>query len=174
MDNIETFRTISGYTCRVDFLEDGMRMRALALLLAGVATLAQAGTFGNMVGALAGRSSGPSDDRSIDAALENLSAHMNRKVPMLVDPETRLDRVSAESGHKLSYHYTLTSVPRSMSATEFTRLVRPALQQRLCASSEMQAFLKHGVTISYVYRDVSGKPLGSTQFKPSDCGYPQA
>jgi len=151
-----------------------MKMRGLALALCMLAAGAQAASLGDMVGMLAGYPNSRGDDRGIDEALANLSMHMNRKVPLMVDADTRLDRVTAEPGHKLSYHYSLTAPPKNaMSSKEFVKLIRPMLQQRLCASGEMKGFLQNGVTIAYVYRGIDGRPLGATQFQPSDCGYPK-
>jgi hypothetical protein len=135
---------------------------------------AQAASFGDMMGMLAGHPNGRNEGRNLDEALANLSMHMNHKVPLMVDTDTRLDRVTAEPGHRLSYHYTLTAAPKTpMTSTEFVRAIRPMLQERLCGSSEMKGFLQHGVTIAYVYRGVDGRPMGATQFQPSDCGYPK-
>lgn len=151
-----------------------MKTRGLALALGLLAGSAQAASLGDMVGMLAGYPSARGEERGIDDALVNLSRHMNRKVPLMVDTDTRLDRVTAEPGHKLSYHYTLTAAPKNeMNSKEFVKAIRPMLQQRLCASSEMKGFLQNGVTIAYVYRGADGKPLGATQFHPADCGYPR-
>jgi hypothetical protein len=151
-----------------------MKTRGLGLALGLLAAGAQAASLGDMVGMLAAYPHSRGEERSIDEALANLSRHMNRKVPLMVDADTRLDRVTAEPGHRLSYHYTLTAAPKKeMASKEFVRLIRPMLQQRLCASSEMKGFLQNGVTIAYVYRGADGKPLGATQFHPADCGYPK-
>jgi len=128
-----------------------MKKRTLAVILACMTTLAQAGPFSNMLGALAGGANDEGPSRSLDRTLENVSAHMNRMTPVTLDADTRLDSVSAGPGHRLSYNYTLTSVQ--------SKNVRRA------------GFLKHGVTISYTYRSADGRNLGGTQFSPSDCGY---
>jgi len=149
-----------------------MKKRALAIFLACMATLAQAGPFANMMGALAGGANDEGPGRSLDQTLENVSAHMNRIAPVVLDKDTRLDSVSAGPGHRLSYHYTLTSVQsKDIKRAEFQKLIRAPLQAKLCESPEMRGFLKHGVTISYVYRSADGRDLGGARFTPSDCGY---
>jgi hypothetical protein len=151
-----------------------MKMRTLALALCMLAGGADAASLGDMVGMLAGRPNDHNSERNIDEALANVSVHINRKVPMMVDEETRLDRVTAEPGHRLSYHYTVTAMPKKgMSSAEFVKLIRPTLRERLCTSREMKGFLQNGVTIAYLYRSGDGKPLGATQFAPAECGYPK-
>jgi hypothetical protein len=152
--------------------EDGMKKRIVVVFLTCMTTLAHAGPFSNVMGALAGGASDEGPSRSLDRTLENVSAHMNRMTPVTLDADTRLDSVSAGPGHRLSYHYTLTSIQsKDIKRAEFQKLIRAPLQARLCESPEMSGFLKHGVTISYIYRSADGRNLGGAQFSPSDCGY---
>jgi hypothetical protein len=150
-----------------------MKKRTLALALACMATLAHAGPFSNLMGSIAG---GVGDDgsRNLDQTLENVSAHLNRAAPLTLDADTRLDRVTSEPGHKLSYHYTLTSVQsKSIKRAEFQKIIREPLQAKLCSSKEMRGFLVRGVTISYDYLSSDGARLGAARFTASDCGLQQ-
>ena len=152
-----------------------MKFRVLAIFLACAASsLAHAGPFNNFMDGLGGGWNDGGQGRNLDQTLANVSAHLNRDVPITLDADTRLDQVTSEPGHKLTYHYTLTSVEsRDIKRTEFLKLVRPPLQARLCVSNEMRGFLKHGVTISYQYRSKDGRPLGTARFTASDCGLQQ-
>lgn len=152
-----------------------MKKCTTAIFLACMTSLAQAGPFSNMMdmmGALAGGANDEGPSRNLDRTLESVSAHMNRRTPVTLDADTRLDSVTAGPGHRLSYHYTLTSVQsKDIKRAEFQKLIRAPLQARLCESTEMSGFLRNGVTISYTYRSADGRNLGGTQFTPSDCGY---
>lgn len=151
-----------------------MKIRTLAIFLACVtSSLAHAGPLSNLMGAISGGWNDNGPGRNLDQTLENVTAHMNRDVPITLDADTRLDRVTAEPGHKLSYHYTLSSVQPNLKRSEFQKLIRGPVQARLCESTEMRGFLKHGVTISYNYRRPDGRPLGALSFKASDCGLQQ-
>jgi hypothetical protein len=148
-------------------------MRTLLLVLSlGVAgvTAAQAAGMGDFLGGLMGRAGTQGRGITVDETLSKLSAQMNRKMPMTVDRETRLDRVTAEPGHHFIYHYTLTGLRSAdINTGEFPKVIKPQLRQRLCESAEMQNFLKNGVTISYLYRSMDGQPVGGVKFAPSDC-----
>lgn len=152
-----------------------MKFRILAIFLAcATSSLAHAGPFGNIMGGLTGGWNDNGQGRNLDQTLANVSAHLNRDVPITLDADTRLDRVTAEPGHRLSYHYTLTSVQsKDIQRADFLKLIRPPLQARLCESNEMRSFLKHGVTISYNYRSSDGGRLGTARFTASDCGLQQ-
>jgi hypothetical protein len=124
----------------------------------------------NIFGALIGRSGSLGNDASVDDALVKVSAQMNKKMPIAVDQDTRLDSVSAEPGKHLTYHYTLVSVSSSdVDQAKFNKLIKPQLKTRLCESVEMKKFLKNGVTISYLYRGNDGHLIGGAEFSPSDC-----
>lgn len=127
--------------------------------------------IGNIFGALVSKSE-LGQEPNVDQALIKVTARMNKKMPMAVDKDTRLDKVTAEPGQQLVYHYTLISVSSSdINAAEFQRLARPQLKTRLCSSTEMQNFLKSGVTVSYLYRGNDGRGIGGVKFAPSECGY---
>lgn len=148
-----------------------MNKRTLALVLVCVSTLAQAGPFSNLMGSYAGGVSEGDGSRNLDQTLENVSAYLNQSAPVTLDSDTRLDRVTSGPGHRLSYHYTLTSVQsKSFKRGEFQKLIREPLQVKLCSSKEMRGFLVRGVTISYDYLSNDGNRLGAARFTASDCG----
>jgi hypothetical protein len=141
---------------------------AAAFLLIGAH--AQAAGVGDVFGALMGRSAAMGNEASLDEALAKVAAQMNRKMPITVDKETRLDSISAEPGARLIYHYTLTGMRSTdINPVEFNKAVRPRLKSRLCSDPEMQNFLKNGVTVSYLYRGSDGGAVGRTEFAPSTC-----
>ncbi|MDB5763196.1 MAG: hypothetical protein JWQ21_2191 [Herminiimonas sp.] len=144
----------------------------IAIMFCSVSLSVQALEIGNIFGALAGRSGSMGHDRSIDEALVKVSTQMNRKMPMIIDQDTRLDRVSAEPGHHFTYHYTLLSMrSKDVNTADFQKMIRPQLKRKLCESIEMQNFLKSGVTVSYLYKDSDGHAIGGVEFAPSECGY---
>ncbi len=95
-----------------------MRRVTAAAMLMLYALSAQAGGLGDLFGAIAGRfnSYGSGRDgqaKQFDDALQQVSEHMNKRMPENVDQFTRLDRVSAEPGSHFSYHYTLLNLTGS-------------------------------------------------------------
>lgn len=134
--------------------------------------VANAAGIGNLFGVLMGKSGVSEADAAVDNVLIKVSAQMNKTLPVAVDNDTRLDSVSAVPGQHFIYHYTLVALNgNDVNADSFHDLVRPQLKSRLCDSSEMQKFLRNGVTISYLYKGKDGQPIGSAKFAPSDCGY---
>lgn len=148
---------------------------ARIFLLAGLLAFglpAQALGFGELFGALMGQSGATKGKADVDQALAGLSAQFNKKTPLRVDKHTRLDKVTAEPGSHLIYHYTLIGMRNAeVDRAGFREKMRPQLKSRLCSSAEMQNFLKSGVHISYRYKAADGGSIADFTFAPSDCGY---
>lgn len=133
---------------------------------------AQAVGIGELFGALMGQSGMTKGKANVDQALVGLAAQFNKKTPAMVDQHTRLDKVSAEPGAHLTYHYTLIGMRNAeLERADFQAKMRQQLKSRLCSSAEMQNFLKSGVNISYRYKTSDGGPIADFSFSPSDCGY---
>ena len=144
----------------------------LFVALISSSLFAHAAGIGNVFGVLLGQSGALESDNAIDDVLVKVSAQMNKKLPIAVDGETRLDSVSAVPGQHFIYHYTLVALNSAdVSAESFQTVIKPQLKSRLCESAEMQNFLRNGVTISYLYKGKDGQPIGSAKFEPSECGY---
>lgn len=144
----------------------------LSISFCVISVSAQAAGMGEVFGALMSKSGAANSDQAVDEVLAKMSVRMNRKLPVSVDKDTRLDRVSAVPGQHFIYHYTLVNLgANDVNTDTFHKKFKPRLKDRLCGSTEMQNFLKNGVSISYLYKGKEGAPIGGAKFAPSDCGY---
>ncbi|MDQ9171504.1 hypothetical protein Q8A64_13910 [Oxalobacteraceae bacterium R-40] len=126
----------------------------------------------NLFVSMVERSGMPANEVTIDQALQRVAIKMNQYLPSEVDKETRLDKMTAETGRQLTYHYTLiTMKSNDVNKAKFKNAMEPVLKRRLCASDEMKTFLRHGVNIVYVYRAADIQPVASFKYLPADCGY---
>ena len=146
---------------------------AAAMML--FALSANAGGLGDMFGAFAGRFDSYGTGREgqakqLDDVLIKVSEYMNKRMPEIVDPETRLDRVSAEPGAHFSYHYTLlASNSVDVNKASFASTIRAQLKSKLCDRAQIRSFFSHGVTVGYMYQGNDGLPIGGADFAPSSC-----
>ena len=149
-----------------------MRTFILALTLMSISSFSQAAGMGNVFGVLMGKSGALEKETQVDNVLLKASTQINKTLPLAVDTDTRLDRVSAVPGRHFIYHYTLVALnSRDIGNGNFDTLFKPQLKSRLCDSADMKNFLKNGVTISYLYKGKDGEPIGGAKFAPSECGY---
>ncbi len=136
---------------------------------------AQAGGIGDLFGAFAGRidtygSGHDGQAKQMEAALIKVSEYMNKRMPELINPETRLDRVSAEPGPHFSYHYTLLDTNGAdVDKTSFMADLRGRLKSTVCQKAEIRNFLNHGITVAYSYRGKDNAPVGTAEFAPNTC-----
>lgn len=136
----------------------------------GMSVPSQGAGFGNLFSSMLGRPGG--EDMNVDETLVRMSEKMNRTMPVAVDAETRLDKVSAEPGQQIAYHYTMLNVrSKDVNTTTFYKIFRPTLQKRVCASDDLKMFFRNRITVAYAYRGKDGEDIGKLAFSPKDCGY---
>ena len=127
--------------------------------------------FGNLFGSMLGQSSG--QHIGVDETLVKMSERMNRTMPQTVDTDTRLDKVSAEPGNQIAYHYTILKMQgKDINPTTFNKTFRSSLQKRVCAADDLKLFFRNRITVAYAYRGADGANIGKLAFSPKDCGYP--
>lgn len=136
----------------------------------GISMPSQAIGLGSLFSSMLGRPG--SEDMNVDETLVRMSEKMNRHMPVAVDADTRLDRISAEPGQQIAYHYTMLHVrSKDVNTTNFYKTFRPALQKRVCSSSDMKMFFRNRITVAYAYRGKDGQDIGKLAISPKDCGY---
>ncbi len=141
-----------------------------AMLLGLVPGPAAAASLGDMLGALTGGNGDYGRGRDLNDALRRLAAQMNRSMPQDIDKEFRLDRVTAEPGAQLVYHYTLrerraADVPPAV----LNQQMAPVVRQRLCQDPQMTRLLDSGAGVAYSYRGSDGIEIGKLSFRQQDC-----
>lgn len=152
-----------------------MRRIIVTSFLGLFALSAHAGGVGDLFGAFAGRidtygSGHDGQTKQMENALVKLSEYMNKRMPELIDPEVRLDRVSAEPGPHFSYHYTLLAASSNeIDKTSFISGKLAQIKSTMCQSAQVRNFLNHGVTVAYKYSAKDGVPVGSAEFAPNTC-----
>jgi hypothetical protein len=143
---------------------------SVAMLAAALCGDTQAAGFGGLFSSILGQPAGGS--MNVDETLVRISEKMNRKMPQAVDADTRLDKVTAEPGHQLAYHYTMLNIrSKDISTASFYKTFRPTLQKRVCAADDLKMFFRNRVTLAYAYQGKDGEDIGKLAFTPQDCGY---
>ena len=147
-----------------------MLMATLLSTGLGVSAHSHAASFGSLFSSMLGRPG--SEDMNVDEALVRMSDKMNRSMPVAVDGDTRLDKISAEPGQQIAYHYTMLNLrSKDVNTTNFYKTFRPALQKRVCGSDDLKMFFRNRITVAYAYRGKDGEDIGKLAFSPKDCGY---
>lgn len=146
----------------------GIRAKAIAswtktaLVLAfSIAGMALAGSVGKDLGKVIFSSS------SIAAVEEAL----NKGLPKMIDPVTRLERVTA-SRNAITYRYTLINAPSSDMST-FGRIeesLRTHIAKTACANPSIRrSFLENDIKMAHTYFSPNGGWLGAIEVSGADC-----
>jgi hypothetical protein len=105
---------------------------------------------------------------SLDANLTRVADELNKKLPMMVDGQTRLDHVSVKTGTFI-YAYSLPGVNKG----DFDFATRQnSLRQQIITNYQdnqgMQEFRKWNVRLDYQYNDKNGERVGEILVTPKD------
>lgn len=136
-------------------------MKNILIGLLAIVAIAGLARFFYMKGALAARYS-LSD-------LHDMAEEANKTLPVMVDPQTRLDKVVA-SDHLLEKQYTLISAQTSSELTDkLTTTLFPILKAQSCQNKQSMNFYQSGVSEAFTYIDMNGKPIATLTVNKSSC-----
>ena len=113
---------------------------------------------------------GTASAAEVNEALRKRAENINRRAPIRVDKNTRLD--ASEAGdRRFRYHYTvITASAEDKDWKKIWRRFRVVLRNRVCTSEDLRWLLANGVTFDYIYRGKNGKHVGTITVTPGQCG----
>ena len=144
-----------------------MSRRGLIWAVIAIGVAAVIGVFGWMGdgGSIAGREVSLSTRSRLEGEARDLSA----RLPLMVNPQTRLDAVEFE-GDEFRYHYTLVAKKTADGgSTDYAQMLKPQLTASVCTSEQMRAFLGPEVSAVYTYAAADGGSLASIRIHVDDC-----
>jgi len=101
--------------------------------------------------------------------LASVAQDVNKRVPMMVDNDTRLDKVVAKGGSQLVYHYTMVNYSyNQFDKKKFTDSFKGSLLKHTC--SKLSRLISQGVEIVYSYKAKDGKFLTQVAVNKKKCG----
>ncbi len=114
---------------------------------------------------------GREDPRSAEH-LSDITAEINRSIPVMIDKETELLPAESHEG-MLVYNYRLVDYAvAQLDRAKFAAGVKRKVTQEACSRPETRDdFLKKGVTLRYSYFDKDKQPIAAVDVTPKDCGF---
>lgn len=107
------------------------------------------------------------------ATPEDLQAVSNRltaKLPVMIDAETRLERVEAGAGLEQVLRFTLVNKDAAdLDAAATTARLRERARLGVCGDASLHPLVQRGVRVTYVYRDRSGRDAIRFSVDPLEC-----
>lgn len=105
---------------------------------------------------------------SIDEVLAATADEINRRLPMMVDQNTRLDSTVALPKSKLMYRFTILNIDPLPDGDVLVETLRPTTLNNYKTSQDMADLRKMNVTLVYSYADDKGNELARFQVSPQD------
>lgn len=94
----------------------------------------------------------------------------NVNLPMMVDKQTRLDKVEAGPGAQINYLYTLPDYSSfDVSADWISTDVKPKVTKDVCDTAVLRKLLASGATLEYAYKGKDGVDINKFQVQDFNC-----
>ena len=107
---------------------------------------------------------------SVEQQLSDDAATYNKGLPKMVNSDTRLDKVAAGPGKKLTYIYTYTGgAEQHIVWDNVAPSLRKVLLERICTSPSTAGLSRAGVDITQRYVDNKGATLAEVSITTNDC-----
>lgn len=104
--------------------------------------------------------------------LSKVAEEVNKqlKVPVMVDEDTRLDRIEAFD-KELKYNYAVVRYSvDDLDVDKFMSIVRPFVRDTVCGNETIKKdFLTNGVAITFSYVDKNNKFIGKETITQTQC-----
>lgn len=108
--------------------------------------------------------------QQIENELAKSADSINKTLPMMVDKETRLDKIKANSGLRVNYFYTLPNYSsRDIEPSLIQTNVKPDVKKNTCTNEKAKPILQLGVTYEYVYSGNDGVEIARFDINKNDC-----
>ena len=106
-------------------------------------------------------------------SLQSSADEINEKCPMMLDKETRLDKVTVGPGLRMVYHETIVKYKSNdIDANWFSTNIRKELVRQVCSKENMSKTLQYGGIYVYSYYWNDAVEIASFEIKRGDCGLP--
>jgi len=110
-----------------------------------------------------------SKESNWEEELKVAANELNQGLPMMVDSDTRLDSSIAFQNTFL-YKYTMINYAvDDISTEEFANTMRPIINNAVCTTEDMKAFVQNHTEVKYLYHDKNGKFVSQIIVKTEEC-----
>jgi len=133
------------------------------------------GKVGKEVGKSAFSSSKPTKQEVEDIIIEDFAkfaSQYNKKLPMMIDKNTQLDKVTVGSGARVVYHHSFPNYTSSdIDSNWISTNLKSQVKNKVCATKGMKKTLQYGGTFVYAYSGNDGVEIERFEIDRDDCGY---
>lgn len=108
-------------------------------------------------------------EKQIEETLAKIAAEANKNLPIMTDPQTRLDEIITLPGRKIQYNNTMVDVlAQDIDMDFFKESVGRTLASNVKNHPPLESFRKKNVTFVYRYQDKTGAEIAVFEYTPQD------
>jgi hypothetical protein len=105
---------------------------------------------------------------SYDEELKRAAIEITKSCPVMVDEQTRLDRVDVPATNRIRYSYTLVKIKKSeVDTDEMRNSLTPVILEDVETNPQMAINREHSTTMEYSYQDKNGVFLFNIAVTPA-------
>ncbi|MBK8103478.1 MAG: hypothetical protein IPK30_09415 [Cellvibrionales bacterium] len=129
--------------------------------------------FEKEVGKAAMKPDSQEAEAKIIEGFTNTANQYNQQLPMMIDQDTRLDKLTVGPGPRAVYHCTLPKyTSRDIDANWIQTKLRPDVTRKACASTDMKKTIQYGGIYVYAYSGNDGAEITRFEVGRNDCSFP--
>ena len=107
-------------------------------------------------------------NRATDA-LQRLADQTNKQLPVMADPETRVDRIAVIAPNLIEYQYTLVNAEiDQFDAEQFALEAQPEIVEYYRTSGQFKMFRENRISVRFAYYDKNGSLITNIVASPDD------
>jgi hypothetical protein len=96
-------------------------------------------------------------DSAVNQHLSEVAKEMNKKCPMPVDDNTRMDSASVYNSFMITYHYTVHNViNKEVNLKTFKASMENAMTLKYKSDPRLAVYRDNNIAIAYDYKDMAG------------------
>jgi len=113
----------------------------------------------------------PSVANPLDAKAQQAMLRNNQKLPAMVAPTLRQERVAVFNGVVTHSYTEITKTAAELAPMNLGVTQRPYIFPAICQAPDTGRMLREGYSFRYLYFGRDGNVAAQLVFLPSDCGY---
>lgn len=108
-------------------------------------------------------------DDELAIYITEMVTDMNKMLPIMVDGDTRLEKVEF-SGLEVQYYYTLLNADvDKLNVMEWTKAVRNDITHQACQDPKIVKMFTLGISIHFIYSDARNNPIAQFDISKEIC-----
>jgi hypothetical protein len=131
-------------------------------------------TIGKVAGVAIGNALSKPSEEEIKQELINSFAkeaeELNKKTPIMIDKDTRLDKIALEPDARVIYFHTLPNYSSHTITSDYIQQnTKQSVKAKVCLDEKIKSALQDGATFVYVYNGNDGVEITRFEITKNDC-----